>query len=546
MKQAKFIETICRIKPYSTKGDTSPISAASVTSSRMSQRSGIAIPYNVYKDQTSDPTRGIVNLRPRNPYCPELTEGYSYNFAFNSVMGEDGDQSYLFEVVGKPMIENLFGGFNGCILCYGQTNTGKTYTMCGGQREDDGGLIPRCTEGVFARIDADPHVSVTVSYIEIYNECAYDLLANSTDPNSPIESWPRLTLRYDDSAALCIQGLSRHLVTSFTQAMDLFTLGNYNKMVSSTPMNQASSRSHCIFSIELRNGKKASKLNLVDLAGSERVWKSKFQGDNLKEARYINKSLHFLEHVVLALGNVSKHIPYRNSILTNILRDSIGGKCRTCLIANISVDEDCLKETLATCRFAQRCSQVQVDLSHSPAVNPANLSPAVPSLPICLPGSCKFIFEAATCRDKPTIRDFLDESGSNLSQFPRACRSKLIEHLRTDGMDIGPINCVGDLCAVVQVLIAKLSQSDDEKRELKIELEKLQKQIDNVSEVSVRKTDLSSSSDSSNRSSKRPQNEIPVISINLSDFERTVPYSPPQWRKAKTHGSFEIPTPVDN
>ena len=560
MKETKFIETVCRIKPHSVCSAHSPKSAHERSPTAHSEIPNRTIPYNLFKDHTLIPPKGVLNLRPMNPFCPDMTDGYNHLFAFDHVLGESADQRTVFELVGDPMVGNLFDGFNGCLLCYGQTNTGKTYTMCGGQQSQESGLISQCLAAIFGRTDSKPDTCVSVSYIEIYNECAYDLLANSIDPNIPIESWPRLILRDDESGSLAIQGLSHHSVSNYDEAMNLFSLGNYNKIVSSTPMNLASSRSHCIFTIELRTDRLSSKLDLVDLAGSERVWKSKTRGDNLREARYINKSLHFLEHVVLALATKSRHIPYRNSILTNILRDSIGGRCRTCLIANISVLNENLKETLATCRFAQRCSQVKVDLVHmsqlspsAPLVNRAHL-PQAPYLPIhSLPGS-KFVFEDNQSAAKPTVRDLLDESGANLTQFPRTHRTKLIERIRNEGMDVGPINSVGDLCAIIQVLVAKLAQSDEEKRSLRKELENFHTQKMDSSEPSqpaLQKQDISSSSSSdsvsvlsSNRS--RLPRDVPVISINLSDFDSSKPYSPPQWRRARTQGSFEIPTPVDN
>ena len=561
MKETKFIETMCRIKPHSQVTDTSPRSTPGNSFISGSNTQLQAIPYSVYTESSIIPAKGILNLRPRNPYCPDWTDGGNHLFAFDHVFGEDATQEFVYQRACEPMIKAVMEGYNGCILCYGQTNTGKTHTMCGGQQSDTHGLIPRCIASIFSELSSIPDAKLSVSYIEIYNECAYDLLANSMDPNLPIESWPRLTLRDDENGSLHIQGLSHHMATDFESVMDLFSLGNYNKMVSSTPMNLASSRSHCIFTIELVLGTRRSKLRLVDLAGSERVWKSKINGDNLKEARYINKSLHFLEQVVIALANSARHVPYRNSVLTNILRDSIGGNCRTCMIANISVSEESLKETLATCRFAQRCSQVRVDLSQLSSISTQKnevprILPSVPSIPIHLQSDKKFVFESLIggSNESPTVRDLLDQSKANLTQFPRSYRTKLIERIRNDGLDVGPINCVGDLCAILQVLVAKLAQSDDEKRELKIEMEKMREDnlatVDNdsivVADVSTEvKPQFFSSTSSVSSTETKPSRYIPVISINLSDYDKPS-ISPPQWSRARTHGSFEIPWTSEN
>ncbi|CEL93301.1 unnamed protein product [Vitrella brassicaformis CCMP3155] len=299
----------------------------------------------------------------------------SLSFSFHGVFDESANQSSVFERVAYPVLLSCIEGYNGTIFCYGQTASGKTHTMTGDASFDNRGLIPRCLEALFDELknrQQNTLYSVSVSFIEIYNENCYDLLAEGQG-QVPIEQWPKINCFEDETANLRLRGLTLREVGGTREGLDVLFLGIANRMVSTTPMNEASSRSHCIFTIAIEGRSRDnehvvrySKLHLVDLAGSERVHKMGLGGAMLNEAKYINLSLHFLEQVIVALQDKAKgsrsHIPYRNSMLTSILRDSLGGNCKTNVIANMSVDMSCLEETISTARFAQRCSALSNDV----------------------------------------------------------------------------------------------------------------------------------------------------------------------------------------
>ena len=206
------------------------------------------------------------------------------------------------------------------------------------------------------------------SYLEVYNENGFDLL-DRAHAEMPFEKWSKITLYEDQHANLHLKNLGIHSCNSEQQAIDLLMTGNFIRQVSATPMNQASSRSHCIFTLAIEGRDRdtdvirTSKLHLVDLAGSERVYKSDLAVTTVKtEARYINRSLSYLEQVIIALHDKAQgnrvHVPYRNSLMTSILRDSLGGNCRTVMIANLSTDISNEEETISTSRFALRCQKL--------------------------------------------------------------------------------------------------------------------------------------------------------------------------------------------
>lgn len=173
----------------------------------------------------------------------------------------------------------------------------------------------------------------------------------------------------DDDGNVHMKNLSVHHCQSEQVGIDLMMMGNFIRKVSATPMNQSSSRSHCIFTLIFENKNSedgnvfVSKLHLVDLAGSERISKGLSEGSQMNETKHINLSLTYLEQVIIALKSVQQgkriHIPYRNSAMTTILKDSLGGNCRTSLITCLSIDPDNYEETVSTCRFSQRCGQIE-------------------------------------------------------------------------------------------------------------------------------------------------------------------------------------------
>ncbi|NXS34254.1 KIF6 protein, partial [Pomatostomus ruficeps] len=270
-------------------------------------------------------------------------------------------------------------GYNGTIFAYGQTGSGKTFTITGGaERYSDRGIIPRTLSYIFDQLQKDSSKVYTthVSYLEIYNECGYDLL----DPRheaSRMEDLPKVTIMEDSDQNIHLKNLSLQQATNEEEALNLLFLGDTNRMIAETPMNQASSRSHCIFTIHISSKEpgsatiRRSKLHLVDLAGSERVAKTGIGGHLLTEAKYINLSLHYLEQVIIALAEKNRsHIPYRNCMMTSVLRDSLGGNCMTTMIATLAMDRRNLDESISTCRFAQRVALIKNEAVLNEEIDP--------------------------------------------------------------------------------------------------------------------------------------------------------------------------------
>ncbi|RVE66374.1 hypothetical protein OJAV_G00106690 [Oryzias javanicus] len=304
----------------------------------------------------------------------DLTDGFvnnkreSYRFRFKKVFDQHAKQEDVFDNIAKPVADSVLAGFNGTIFAYGQTGSGKTFTITGGaEHYSDRGIIPHTLSYLFERFSQDSSTVYTthISYLEIYNEVGYDLL----DPRheaSQLEDLPKVLIMEDTDQNIHLRNLSLQQAANEEEALNLLFLGDTNRVISETPLNQASTRSHCIFTVHLCRREpgsatlQRSKLHLVDLAGSDRVSKTRLNGLLLTEAKYINLSLHFLEQVILALSERSRsHIPYRNSMLTSVLRDSLGGNCMTTMIATLAVDKRNLDESISTCRFAQRVALIK-------------------------------------------------------------------------------------------------------------------------------------------------------------------------------------------
>ncbi|KAH0926931.1 hypothetical protein HID58_019187 [Brassica napus] len=318
-------------------------------------------------------------LKQESSQCVAWTGQPETRFLFDHVACETIDQENLFRVAGLPMVENCLSGYNSCIFAYGQTGSGKTYTMLGevGDLEfkpsPNRGMMPRIFEFLFARIQAEEEsrrdeslkYNCKCSFLEIYNEQITDLL----EPSST-----NLQLREDIKSGVYVENLTEFEVESVQDILGLITqasFGSLNRKVGATNMNRESSRSHSVFTcvIESRWEKDSTtnmrfaRLNLVDLAGSERQKTSGAEGDRLKEAANINKSLSTLGHVIMVLVDVAngkpRHIPYRDSRLTFLLQDSLGGNSKTMIIANASPSVSCAAETLNTLKFAQRAKLIQ-------------------------------------------------------------------------------------------------------------------------------------------------------------------------------------------
>ncbi|XP_069361242.1 kinesin-like protein KIF13A isoform X4 [Maniola hyperantus] len=294
-------------------------------------------------------------------------------FSLEPTLPHFASQKTVFECLGRDILDNAFEGYNACIFAYGQTGSGKSYTMMGAPGPDECGIIPRLCDALFERIarqQSPPALTykVEVSYMEIYNERVHDLL----DPETT-----RRSLRVREHAVLgpYVDGLSQLAVSSFLDIDNLMTEGNKSRTVAATNMNSESSRSHAVFSVVLTQtltdvatgvtGEKAARLSLVDLAGSERAVKTGAVGDRLKEGSNINKSLTTLGLVISKLAdqssgknNKDKFVPYRDSVLTWLLKDNLGGNSKTVMVATISPAADNYEETLSTLRYADRAKRI--------------------------------------------------------------------------------------------------------------------------------------------------------------------------------------------
>ncbi|XP_065426493.1 kinesin-like protein KIF1C isoform X2 [Chrysemys picta bellii] len=311
---------------------------------------------------------------------PKLTKDAPKNFTFDysywsHTSEEDSafaSQRQVYKDIGEEMLLHAFEGYNVCIFAYGQTGAGKSYTMMGRQEPGQQGIIPQLCEDLFARVteSCSPNLSysVEVSYMEIYCERVRDLL----NPKSR----GHLRVREHPIMGPYVEDLSKLAVTSFADIADLMDCGNKARTVAATNMNESSSRSHAVFTIVFAQRRhdeltdldteKVSKISLVDLAGSERAESSGAKGMRLKEGANINKSLTTLGKVISALAEMqntkkkkSDFIPYRDSVLTWLLKENLGGNSRTAMIAALSPADISYEETLSTLRYADRTKQIR-------------------------------------------------------------------------------------------------------------------------------------------------------------------------------------------
>ncbi|XP_022112111.1 kinesin-like protein KIF9 isoform X2 [Acanthaster planci] len=308
-----------------------------------------------------DARRGVVN-----------NQLLDWSFTMDGIL-HNASQDQVYDQTASDLVGQLLDGYNGTLMCYGQTGAGKTFTMTGTtENYQQRGVIPRAIAQVYKEIEerGEQAVTVRISYLEIYNEAMFDLL--STLPDA-IQALPMMTIS-EDEFGVNIKGLSLHLAQNEEEALNLLFEGETNRAIASHTLNQASSRSHCIFTIHVESRSRTdstakymkSKLNLVDLAGSERLGKTGSEGKTQQEAMFINKSLTFLEQTIIALADKKRdHIPYRQTKLTHALKDSLGGNCNTKLIANIWGEAAQIEETISTLRFAIRMRGINIE----PAVN---------------------------------------------------------------------------------------------------------------------------------------------------------------------------------
>ncbi|XP_053354014.1 kinesin-like protein KIF1A isoform X3 [Clarias gariepinus] len=318
-----------------------------------------------------------------NPKAPKETKSFSFDYSYWShTTPEDinyASQQQVYNDIGEEMLLHAFEGYNVCIFAYGQTGAGKSYTMMGKQEKDQQGIIPQLCEDLFTKIndsntDNSMSYSVEVSYMEIYCERVRDLLNPKNKGNLRVREHPLLGPYVED--------LSKLAVMSYNDIQDLMDSGNKARTVAATNMNETSSRSHAVFNIiftqrrhdsETDNtSEKVSKISLVDLAGSERADSTGAKGTRLKEGANINKSLTTLGKVISALAEVDSgsnknkkkkkvesFIPYRDSVLTWLLRENLGGNSRTAMVAALSPADINYDETLSTLRYADRAKQIR-------------------------------------------------------------------------------------------------------------------------------------------------------------------------------------------
>ncbi|XP_041360770.1 kinesin-like protein KIF13A isoform X2 [Gigantopelta aegis] len=390
-------------------------------------------------------TKVIVDMRDNQTILQPLKDGhegarkttktFAFDHCFWSVRDNDSrfaTQETVFECLGKDILERAYEGYNGCIFAYGQTGSGKSFTMMG--TNEHKGIIPRLCDALFDHIAdrrSNSSFKVEVSYMEIYNEKVHDLLDLKGNKQN-------LKVREHNILGPYVDGLSTLVVSSFEDIETLMSEGNKSRTVAATNMNSESSRSHAVFNIILTQtlvddasgicGEKVSKLSLVDLAGSERAQKTGAVGERLKEGSNINKSLTTLGLVISALAdrsgskNKGKFVPYRDSVLTWLLKDNLGGNSKTVMVATISPAADNYEETLSTLRYADRAKRI---VNHAVVNEDPNariireLREEVEAL--------RSQLSAAQSMTAPDLKDRLEESEKLVKEMSKTWEEKLLE-----------------------------------------------------------------------------------------------------------------------
>eukprot|EP00092_Neocalanus_flemingeri_P020290 GFUD01021979.1.p1 GENE.GFUD01021979.1~~GFUD01021979.1.p1 ORF type:complete len:1250 (+),score=420.04 GFUD01021979.1:230-3979(+) len=306
-------------------------------------------------------------------FIPNTEKSFTYDYA----LGKDSTNEELYTTAVRNIVKQLFSGYNVTVLAYGQTGSGKTHSMGTAYNAEDDpileGVIPRSVKDIFKYIseNTDSEFLVKVSFMELYNEQLFDLLSNK-----PRKEDTMVDIREDGNKGIKIPGLTETPITSVDETMKMLEKASEGRVTAATAMNARSSRSHAIFTLGVEAKPKAdpkavtiSKFHLVDLAGSERQKKTKAKGDRLKEGININMGLLSLGNVISALGEENRgpnsHIPYRDSKLTRLLQDSLGGNSHTLMIACVSPADSNLEETVSTLRYADRARKIK----NKPIVN---------------------------------------------------------------------------------------------------------------------------------------------------------------------------------
>ena len=303
-------------------------------------------------------------------------------FSFDDVFGPSSTQERVYDAAVRPMVRDVLEGMNCTVFAYGQTGTGKTHTMSGARDAEcdvlsqDAGVIPRAMSQLFEHLESkELEHSVKVTYLELYNEEITDLLgppaeeaSSSASSASSAAGKVKHALMEDGKGSVAVKGLEEVYVGSTEEVFAVLNRGNARRRTEETLLNKHSSRSHSVFSVTVHvkdvspDGEefvRCGKLNLVDLAGSENISRSGAKEKRAKEAGEINKSLVALGRVITALVDKSAHVPYRDSKLTRLLRDALGGRCKTCIIATVSPASHSVEETLSTLEYAHRAKNIK-------------------------------------------------------------------------------------------------------------------------------------------------------------------------------------------
>ncbi|KAI7824170.1 P-loop containing nucleoside triphosphate hydrolase protein, partial [Kickxella alabastrina] len=294
-------------------------------------------------------------------------------FKFDHVFGAEIGQEAVYDAAIAPLLARFVEGYNVTVLAYGQTSSGKTFTMgTDSEPEDDEstGIVPRALRWLFLWVQSQTDINVSVSFIEVYNEELIDLVALTQYRGVR----PPIFVREDSKGIIQWVGVKELRVTDAREALALLVAGSRERQTGGTRMNGKSSRSHAIYSVSLTQTRSrtgtgpvqiVSKLHFVDLAGSERLKKTLAEGDRKREGISINSGLLALGNVISALGDTARstsgpaHVPYRDSKLTHMLRDSLGGSAQTLLIACVSAAEANAAETINTLRYATRARNIK-------------------------------------------------------------------------------------------------------------------------------------------------------------------------------------------
>ncbi|KAI9219817.1 P-loop containing nucleoside triphosphate hydrolase protein [Blastocladiella britannica] len=315
--------------------------------------------------------------------------GNGQSYVFDTVFGPDASNRDVYAAVGAPLVQACLKGFNGTLIAYGQTGTGKTTTL-----SSPDGMIPRALRQLFRRMHRDRHrflFKVRMSFLQIYQERIHDLLGDDLASPASTAQQHDLPLREHPDLGVFVEGLTEHTVRSEADLHALLDRGQRRLIFAETKMNRHSSRSHAIAFVHVERHPNRSvpasatagdpdmvvhgRLTLCDLAGSERVKRSLATGTQLSEAKEINLSLLELGNVIQALAEQKRHVPYRNSTLTRLLQESLGGNCVTSLIVCASPARRDVSETKGTLMFGYRAmrikthARINVEVDHEKRAN---------------------------------------------------------------------------------------------------------------------------------------------------------------------------------